>query len=155
MSSTNEADQPTGQERVARRFQEAHTQFQKEMQDAVCPEDAQRRLLDAYLQYVKALQEAGYDQLKVLEAQLQYVREVQDATASEKALETGRETVSRFVRSFEEAWATLDTANPNPHTLAAMGQWLMTAAAYSRYFPSSEPRDQQRYDSRSEGSVEL
>jgi len=155
MSSTNEADQPTDQERVARQFQEAHTQFQREMQDALCPEDAQRQLLDAYLRYVKALQEAGYDQLKALEAQLQYVRDVQDVTASEKALETGRESFSRFVRSFEGAWANLDTANPNPHALAAMGQWLLTAAAYSSYFPSQESRDQQRYDSRSQGNVEL
>lgn len=113
-------------------FEEIYRKYLQELQEAWAPGDVQKHLWEAFLDYVRALREAGpSDALKCFEAYLSYVRALQEAWVPEDARKRFKGAYRNYVRGLQEGWAHVDVNALGASSLATISQSTMVVAFYA------------------------
>lgn len=118
---------------VLQPFEVAYRTYLRVLRDSWSLEDSQRRMLEAYLDYLRAIQAADsvQNQARQVEAYLNYIRQVQQAMLPDEAKQKFAEAFSGFLGASKEAWSRADVTRIDARTLEKIAQYLQLAAAYA------------------------
>ncbi len=126
----------SSKEEVLKPFEEAHHDFFEATQAAWTAEEYQKRSTDAFLDYVRALQEAGDDQFKSYEAYFRYARAQHEALVPDEARQRFDDAFGDYVRKVKEAWANLNVNTLDPTSLANVSHAVLSVALHANQNPT-------------------
>jgi hypothetical protein len=123
--------QPAAAADVGEAFAEAYRNYSGPCKEAWRPEEVQEGIERAFVDYVRALLQAGGDAMKRFEAQVNYWKELQDAWLPTETRQRLHETYTAYVRALQAVSAQL-------HGHAASGTALGCQARLPR--PGGTPK---------------
>lgn len=123
-------------EELLKPFVEAHREFLEATQAAWTAEDYQKRSTDAFLDYVRALQEAAGDPFKSYEAYFRYARAQHEALVPDEARQRFDDAFKDYVRKVKDAWANLNADALDPTSLANVSHAVLSVAVHASQSPT-------------------
>jgi hypothetical protein len=118
-------------EGLLRRFEEAHANYSRAVEEASSAQERQKRLEEAYLGYLRGVFEASpkRDPVGYLEAYVNYGRAVREAVLPSEIRDRLVEAFRTYLRAHKEAWADVDVDALDAAALAALAQGMLAVAS--------------------------
>jgi hypothetical protein len=126
-----------------RDFEEAYLTYIRALQEAGIPSGAQQAIMDAYGHYVATLQQPWLSedlQTKATDAYRRYAEALHSAFASDALHRRAEDACRMYARALRDAWVRLDNDAMNAETLMAISQTMSivaTIAAAAQNGPAS------------------